>query len=153
MFKVNNNKIRLNWWICSKLKINTAWYSSGVFIAGFDHSQHISIVFRLLAFNKYLTVGCETSHNVLKTPKAIYLFGNKSCKAYFILRFIIAPNWNKLWTNDHNMNMLWTYFSALNLLYGLRSLLSSFLPIIWSALSSLFPRDLIFLDVSNRKLI
>ena len=95
----------------NKLKINTLWYSSGVFIAGFDHSQHISIVFLLLAFNKYLTVGCETSHNVLKTPKAIYLFGNKSCKAYFILRFIIAPNWNKLWPNDHNMNMLWTYFS------------------------------------------
>ena len=48
----------------------------------------------------------KTSHNVLKTQKAIYFFRNKSCKAYFIQRFIIAPNWNKLWTNDHTMNIL-----------------------------------------------
>ena len=40
----------------------------------------------------------KTSHNVLKKTKAIYFYRNKSCKAYFIQGFIIAPNWNKLWT-------------------------------------------------------
>ena len=48
----------------------------------------------------------NTNHNVLKTQKVIYLFRNKSCKAYFIQRFIIASNWNKLWTSDHTMNIL-----------------------------------------------
>ena len=33
MSKVNNKKIRL---ICWMLKINTAWYCSGVFVADFD---------------------------------------------------------------------------------------------------------------------
>ena len=46
----------------------------------------------------------KTSH-VLKTQKVTYLFRNKSCKAFFIQRVIIAPNWNKLWTNDHTMNI------------------------------------------------
>ena len=41
MFKVTNKKIRLICWMCSKLKINTAWHSSGVFIVDFDHSQYI----------------------------------------------------------------------------------------------------------------
>ena len=35
---VNNKKIRLICWMCSKLKINTAWHCSGVFVADFDHS-------------------------------------------------------------------------------------------------------------------
>ena len=48
----------------------------------------------------------NTSHNVLKTQKVTHLFRSKLCKAYFIQRFIIAPNWNKLWTNDHTMNIL-----------------------------------------------
>ena len=51
----------------------------------------------------------KTSHNVLKKQKARYLSCNKSCKAYFIQRFIIAPNWNKLRIFDNT--------SALNLLY------------------------------------
>ena len=48
----------------------------------------------------------KTSHNVLKTQKVTYLFCNKSCKSYLIQQFIIALNWNKLWTNDHTMNIL-----------------------------------------------
>ena len=51
----------------------------------------------------------KTSHNVLKKQKARYLYRNKSVKAYFIQRFITAPNWSKLWTFDNT--------SALNLLY------------------------------------
>ena len=50
----------------------------------------------------------RTSHNVLKKQKARYFSRNKGCKAYFIQRFIIAPNWNKLWIFDNT--------SALNLL-------------------------------------
>ena len=39
----------------SKLKINTAWHRSDVFIVDFDHSQHIDIEFLLLTLNKYLS--------------------------------------------------------------------------------------------------
>ena len=59
MSKVTNKKIRLICWMCSKLKINTAWHSSGVFIIDFDHSQHINILFLLWTLNKYLSAGCE----------------------------------------------------------------------------------------------
>ena len=59
MFQVNNKKIRLICWMCSKLKINTAWHRSSVFTVDFDHSQHISTVFLLLTWNKYFSVGCE----------------------------------------------------------------------------------------------
>ena len=45
--------------MCSNLKINTAWPSSGAFIVDFDHSQHINILFLLLTLSKYLPVGCE----------------------------------------------------------------------------------------------
>ena len=107
MFKVNNKNIRLICWMCSN--INTAWHSSSVFIVDYDHSQHINIVFLLLTLNKFLPVECKRQvNNVLKTQKTKYLFHNKSSKAYFIQWFIIAPNWNKLWTNDHIMNILWT---------------------------------------------
>ena len=50
----------------------------------------------------------KTSHNVLKNQKSRYLCCNKRCKAYFIERFIITPNWNKLWIYGNT--------SALNLL-------------------------------------
>ena len=39
MFKVNNKKIRLICWMCSKLKLGTTWHRSGVFIVDFDQSQ------------------------------------------------------------------------------------------------------------------
>ena len=50
MSKVNNKKIRLICWMCSKLKINTVWYCSGVVVADFDHSQHVNI---LIYYVKY----------------------------------------------------------------------------------------------------
>ena len=106
MFKINNEKIRLICWMCSKLKLNTTWYRSGVFIVDFGQSQYINVVLLLSTLNKHLSVGCERQVIVLKTQKVTYLFRNKSCKAYFIQRCIIAPNWNKLWTNDHTINIL-----------------------------------------------
>ena len=59
MFKVNNEKIWLICWMCSKLKLNTTWYRSGVFIVDFDQSQYVNIVFPLLTLNKHLSVGSE----------------------------------------------------------------------------------------------
>ena len=59
MFKVNNKKIWLICWICSKLKLNTAWHHPGVFIVDFGHSQHINIVLLLLTLNKYLSTACR----------------------------------------------------------------------------------------------
>ena len=93
--------------MCSKLKINTAWYRSGVFIVDFDHSQHITFSFE----QAFVSRLWKTSHNVLKTQKAMYLFHNKSYKAYVIQQFIIASNWNKLWPHwEHTMiNILWTW--------------------------------------------
>ena len=38
----------------------------------------------------------KTSHNVLKKQKARYLYRNRSCKAYFIQRFIITPSHTSL---------------------------------------------------------
>ena len=124
------------------------WHSSGVFTVDVDHSQHINKVFLLLTLNKYLPVGCERQVNVLRTKKAIYLFRNK--KTHFIQRFIIAPNWN-------NMNV-WPYYEhIINICFsskfalGTPSVLLSFPPVIWSALSSLFPRDSTFFAISNQK--
>ena len=45
--------------MCSKLKINTAWHRSGVFVADFDHNQHVNMVFLFLTLNKPLSAGCE----------------------------------------------------------------------------------------------
>ena len=59
MSKVNNKKIILICWKCSKLKINTAWHCSGVFVADFDHSQHVNRVFLLLTLNKCLSAECK----------------------------------------------------------------------------------------------
>ena len=127
--------------MCSKLKINTVWHSSGVFIADFNRSQHM--IYCSSSFNSeqvFARSVWKANHNVLKTEKTIYLFRNKSCKAFFMQWFIIAPYWNKLWTNEHIMNIIWTYVSPLNFLLGIPSLLSSFQPVFRSALSSLFPR-------------
>ena len=60
MSKVNNKQIILICWMCSMLKINTAWHRSGVFVADFDHNQYVNIVLLLLTLNKYLSAGCES---------------------------------------------------------------------------------------------
>ena len=60
MSRVTNKQIRLICRMRSKLKINTAWHRSGVFVADFDHYQHVNIVFLLLTLHKYLSAGCES---------------------------------------------------------------------------------------------
>ena len=73
MSKVNNKKIRLIYWMCSKLKINTAWHRSGVFVADFDHNQHVNIVFLHLTLNKYLSAGCERQVKMFWKHKKQYI--------------------------------------------------------------------------------
>ena len=72
MFKVKNKKIRL---ICiySNLKINRAWYRSGVFIVDFDHSQDINILFLHLTLKKYLSAECELQVMMLWKQKKQYI--------------------------------------------------------------------------------
>ena len=96
MFKVNNKKNRLICCMRSKLKINTAWHSSGVFVVDFKHSQHINIVFLLLTLNKCLSVGCER--------QVIIFWKHKKRYTCFVIKvampiqsaIYLAPNWNEL---------------------------------------------------------
>ena len=104
MFKVNNKKVRLICWMCSKLKINTAWHLPGVLIVDFDYSQHISIVCLLLTLNKYLSVGCERQVIIFWKDKKRYI-----CFAIKVARPISLTAIYEH-TNEH------TNVSALNLL-------------------------------------
>ena len=88
--------------MCSKLKINTARPSSGVFFADFDQSAYQYSVSTFNFQQVFASRVWKTSNKVMKTQKAIYLFRNKSWKTYFIQWFIIALNW------------IWTYVWTLN---------------------------------------
>ena len=76
LFRVKNKYRMTSFWsfYCSLRPQLAYQYSASTFI-----------------LNKYLSAGRE-SRNALKTRKAIYLFRNKSCKAFFIRQFIIALN-------------------------------------------------------------
>ena len=82
----------------------------------------------------------KTSHNVLKKQKARYLSRNISCKTYFIQRFVIVPNWNKLWIFENT--------SALNLLFE-SQVYYCFVPLFDLLYHRYFTE--IFFAVSNRK--
>ena len=58
-FKVHNEKVRLISWMCWKLKLNTTWHLSNVFVVNFDQSQYVNIAFLLLTVGKYLSGECE----------------------------------------------------------------------------------------------
>ena len=129
--------------------VRALWFSADSGI-DFDHSQYDNIVFLLLTLNKYLLVGFERQIIMFwkHRKKAIY-FLRISWKAYFIQRFIIAPNWN----HYEHLTMLWTYYDVMYICsicwgskfaQGIPSVFSSFHPVIWSAISSLFPGDFIF---------
>ena len=129
MFKVKNKcSVRSFWWFYCWFWPQSAYQYS---VSTFNFEQVVpSWVWK-------------TSHNVLKTQKAIYLFRNKSCKAYSIQWFIIALNWNKLWSYNQRFSSKFAL--------GIPSVLSLFYPVICSVMSSLFSRDLIFLALSNWK--
>ena len=149
MFKVNSKEIRWICWMCSKVKINTAWHSSSVFILDFDPTQHISIVFVLLILNKYMSVGCER--------QVIMFWKHKKCYICFVIKVARSVSFSdlslhRIEINFEQMTMLWTYYEHnINICFsskfapGIPSALSLFCSVFWSALSSLFPRDLIFL--------
>ena len=88
MSKVNNKKIRLICWMCSKLKINAAWLRFGVFVADFNHSQHVDIVFLLLTLNKYLSAGCER--------RVIIFWKHKKRYICFVLKVSSPLSFNNL---------------------------------------------------------
>ena len=109
MSKVNNKKIRLIYWMCSKLKIDTAWHRSGGFVADFDHNQHVNIVFLLSTLNKYLSAGCER--------QVIMFWKRKKRCICFVLKVASTLSFNNLSLRqieksyEHMTNV-----SALNLL-------------------------------------
>ena len=91
----------------SKLKINTAWHSSDVFIVDFDHRQHINIVFLFLTLNKYLAAGCERQ---VKT-----FWKHKKLDIFFLIKSPISFSDLSLYRieiNYEHITMLWTYVSA-----------------------------------------
>ena len=102
--------------MCSKLKINTARPSSGVFFADFDQSAYQYSVSTFNFQQLFASRVWKTSNKVMKTQKAIYLFRNKSWKTYFIQWFIIALNW------------IWTYVWTLNLLQESQAYYHRFVP-------------------------
>ena len=143
MLKVNNKRVRLICLMCSKLKINTAWHSSGDFIVDFHHNQHINIVFLLLTLNKYLSVGCER--------QVITFWKHKKRYTCFVIK-VARPisfsdlSFHRIEINYEQMTILWIYhernlkvFFSSKFALGTPSVLSLFLPVFWSALYFLFP--------------
>ena len=141
--------------MCSKLKINTAWHRSGVFLIDFDQSQYVNAVFILLTLNKYLSVGCERQVMMFWKHKKRYI--------YFVIKVFRSISFSdlslhRIKLNYEHMIILWTYYEhIMNICFSSKffletpSVLSSFPPVIWSAIPSLFPRDLIFFAASNQK--
>ena len=88
MSKVNTKQIRLICWMCSKLKVNTVCHRSGVFVADFDHNQHVNIVLLLLTLNKYLSAGCES--------QVIMFWKHKKRYICFVLKVASPLSFNNL---------------------------------------------------------
>ena len=109
MSKVNNKKIRLICWMCSKLKINTAWHRSGVYAADFDQSQHVNIVFLLLILNKCVSAGCKR--------QVIMFWKHKKRCICFVLKVASPLSFNNLSLHEIEKSYeQMTIVSALNLL-------------------------------------
>ena len=104
MFNVINKKFRFIFWMCTNLKIKTAWHSSAAFIVNFDHSQHINIVGVLLTLNKYLSVGCERH--------VITFWKHKKMFICFVIKRAISfrdLSVQGIEINYKHMTILWTY--------------------------------------------
>ena len=109
MFKVNNEKIKLICWMCSKLKLNTTWNCSGVFIDDFDQSQYINIMFLLLILNKNLSVGCER--------QVIMFWKHTKPHICFVIKFLRPISDSDLSLHPIEINfeqitILWTNYRA-----------------------------------------
>ena len=102
--------IRSTCWMCSKLKLNTKWHHSGVFIVDFDQSQYISIVLLLLTLNKHLSVRCEIQIIMFWKHKKRYI-----CFVIKVARPISFSNLSlhQIEINYEQMTILWTYSSSI----------------------------------------
>ena len=98
MFKVNNKKNLINLLNVFKVKSRYSMTSFRcIYCWPWPQSAYQYSVSTFNFKEAFVSSVRKTSHNVLKKQKARYLYRNKSCKAYFIQRFIIAPNWNNIW--------------------------------------------------------
>ena len=109
MFKVNNKKIDSSG---SKLKINTAWHRSGVFIVDFNLT-----VFLLLTLNKYLSVGCERQVIVFWKHKKRYI-----CFIINISRPILLSNLSlhRVEINYDHIKTILLYEHIMNIWFSLK---------------------------------
>ena len=143
ILKVTYKKIRLIYWMCSKLKIDKAWYSSGVFIVDFDHSEHISIMVLLLTLSKCLSIGCERQVIMFWKYKKRYI-----CFVIKVARSISFSDLSlhRIEINHEQMIILWTYYDHnMNICNSCK-----FAPGIATFLGLLYHCYLLF-AVSNRK--
>ena len=93
--------------MCSKLKISTAWHISSVFIADFEHSQHINMAFLLLTLNKYLLVGCERRVIMFWKHKNRYICFVKKAERPISFSDLSL---HRIEISSEQMTMLWTYY-------------------------------------------
>ena len=94
MFKVNNKKNLINLLNVFKVKSRYSMTSFRcIYCWPWPQSAYQYSVSTFNFKEAFVSSVRKTSHNVLK-KQARYLYRNKSCKTYFIQRFIIAPNWN-----------------------------------------------------------
>ena len=129
--------------MCSKLKIDKAWYSSGVFIVDFDHSEHISIMVLLLTLSKCLSIGCERQVIMFWKHKKRYI-----CFVIKVARSISFSDLSlhRIEINHEQMTILWTYYDHnMNICNSCK-----LAPGIATFLGLLYHRYLLF-AVSNRK--
>ena len=93
MFKVKNKKSLINLLNLFKVKSKHGMTSFRC-IYGWPWPQSAQSISTFKFKEAFVSSVRKTSHNVLKKQKARYLYRNKSWKAYFLQRFIIAPNCN-----------------------------------------------------------
>ena len=107
MFKANNGKVKLIYWMCSNLRLNTIWHYSGVFIIEFDQSQYINIVFLLLNLNKDLSVGSERQVIIFcKHEKRHICFVIKVARSISFSDLSL----HQIEINYEQMTIPWTYY-------------------------------------------
>ena len=123
-----------------------AWQSSSVFNADSGYSKHTNIVFLLLLW-------VSTFQSVVKSKTMFW----KHKKRYICFEIKVPRPFSfsdlslhRIEINYEEMTILWTYYEHnMNICFssefvlGIPSILSLLRPGFWSALSSLFPRDLI----------
>ena len=109
----------------------------------------------LLRLNHYLSLGCER--------QVIMCWKHKKRYICFIIKFTRPISFSdlslhRIEINYEQMTIVWTYYE-MKIIYfsskfalGIPNVLSSFLPVFWSAILLLFPKDLNFFCCIRRKI-